>query len=274
MRISLSNFVNVKRIIVIFTFCLMAIYGHAQVETPVNPVGAPTTVVSPTADFATALSIKYNILDPVSGLHGIYIQPEFSPNASVEFGIGVTRKNLLFSGATDEDNNGFFSGSFNSPYWENPNQSDIEDFFYDYDNRKAKSGWYFSVMPRLAFSSMVSAQAPFIGLKFEYRKYNWRADALLPTSDLQYSGKSELKEQERQLNFLFVYGGRFSGGGFILEWYGGLGTRHFTLTKRDNGVEYNGSPAVATHGSVLSDYKKTSAMFEVGINIGYRLGGQ
>jgi hypothetical protein len=56
----------------------------------------------------------------------------------------------------------------------NPNQSDIEDFFYDYDNRKAKSGWYFSVMPRLAFSSMVSAQAPFIGLKFEYRKYNWR----------------------------------------------------------------------------------------------------
>ncbi|MBL0095423.1 MAG: hypothetical protein IPP46_02220 [Bacteroidetes bacterium] len=274
MKLSECKLYLLKKGLLGWVLYLSSMSAFAQVETPVNPVGAPTTVVSPTADFATALSIKYNILDPVSGLHGIYIQPEFSPNASVEFGIGVTRKNLLFSGATDGDNNGFFSGSFNSPYWEKPNQSDIEDFFYDYDNRKAKSGWYFSVMPRLAFSSMVSAQAPFIGLKFEYRKYNWRADALLPSSELEYSGKSELKEQERQLNFLFVYGGRFSGGGFILEWYGGVGTRHFTLTKRDNGVEYNGSPAVATHGSVLSDYKKTSAMFEVGINIGYRMGGQ
>lgn len=262
------------KFICIFSFAITGTF--AQVETPVSPVGAPTAVVAPVPDIAYGLTIKYNVLDPVSGLHGLYFQPEFSANASVELGIGVTRKNLLFSSATGEDqeNNGLFSSSFNSNYWDEPNQSDIEDFFYDYDNRKAKSGWFFSISPRLAFASMASSATQFFGLKFEYRKYNWRADALLPVSEFQYSGNTELKESERQVNFLFVYGNRFSAGGFILEWYGGLGSRHFTLNKRDNGVEYNGSPAVATYGSVISKYKKTSAMLEFGINIGYRLGAQ
>ncbi len=264
------------RIIQLLFFFLLSHTSEAQVETPVTPAAAPAPVVNPVSEFFSGFTIKYNILDPLSGLHGLYIQPEFASIASLELGFGFTRKNLLFSAArsTDEGDNGIFYGSFNSPYWTAPNQSDIEDFFYDYDHRKAKTGFFFSAMPRMSFSSMSGFQSQFIGLKFEYRRYNWKADALLPVNEMKYSGNLELKEKERQLNFLVVYGGRYYGGGFILEWYAGMGTRHFSLNKRDDGVEYNGSPAIATHGSVVSEYKKTSAMFEAGINIGFRLGSE
>ncbi len=257
--------------------CSLWLFGcpaFAQVETPANPATTPLPVVSPAADYVSGLTIKYNILDAVSGLHGLYLQPEFAPNFSVEFGIGITRKNILFSGTKNEEDGTLFYNAINSPYWTAPNQSDLEDYFYDYDNRKAKTGFYFSMMPRFSFYSLNSVQSQFIGLKFEYRRYNWTADALLPVSELKYSGKSELKEYEKQTNFLIVYGGRFSAGGFIFEWYGGLGSRRFSLNKRDDGVTYNGSPAVATYGSVLSKYRKTTPMVEFGINIGYRIGGQ
>lgn len=250
--------------------------ANAQVDVPVNSGASGGAMNSEVPDFFTGVSVKYNIMDPASGIIGLYFQPEFSYNTSLELGVGVTRKNLVFAAAAAEEKDGVLSGSYlpsslNSPYWTAPNQSDIEDFFYDYDNRKAKSGFFFSAMPVARLATIDPMRTRYFGFKFEYRRYKWSADALLPQSEFEYSGLSELEEKEVQLNYLLVYGNRFATGNFLLEAYVGLGFRNFTLQKRDNGVEYNGTPAITTYGAVVSEQKLSAAYFEVGLNIGFRI---
>ncbi|MBL7924780.1 MAG: hypothetical protein JNL88_11325 [Bacteroidia bacterium] len=246
----------------------------AQVVPPVTPTtGTPIPASGPVSEWVFNATVKYGVLDPLSGKIGLYFQPEFSPMAAVEIGLGITRKNHFFEAATGtEENNGYFLSDFNSPHWKGENMKDLEDFFYDYDFRKVKTGAFVSVMPKLQFSSFASPQTSFIGCRFEYRRYNWRADGVYADKELNYNPAQQFKEMERQLNVIFVYGGQFSGGGFVFEWYAGAGTRYFYMKKRDIGIEYKGTPEVPEYGAVLSTFKKTSGMIEAGVNIGFRFG--
>lgn len=97
--------------------------GYSQV-TPVDPTtgvseGAP---VVPSTDAVAAwtanATFKYGLLDALSGIV-CYIQTDLATMASLELGLGLTRKNILFEAATGSgDNNGYFLSDFNSPYWQ------------------------------------------------------------------------------------------------------------------------------------------------------------
>ena len=112
----------------------------------------------------------------------------------------------------------------------------------------------------------------FIGCRFEYRRYNWKADGVLPTNELIYNPNVQFNEMERQLNLVFIYGGYYKMGNLSLEFYAGAGTRYYTMKKRDIGIEYEGPLQTPEYGAVLSTFNKTSAMIEVGINIGISTG--
>lgn len=255
-------------------------YGIAQV-TPIDPTAAAGTVTPPipATDAVSAwtanATFKYGVFDALSGKIGFYVQSDFATIASLELGLGVTRKNFLLEAATgSEDNNGYFISDFNSPYWKGSNRKDLEDFFYDYDFRRVKTGTYFTLTPRLNFASMASFMNTFVGCRFEYRRYNWKADGVLPTSELTYNPNVQFNEMERQLNIVFVYGGFYRAGNLLLEFYAGAGTRYYYMKKRDIGIEYKGPASTPEHGAVLSTFKKTSAIVEAGINIGIGTGGK
>ncbi|MFN0189667.1 MAG: hypothetical protein ACKVQV_13275 [Bacteroidia bacterium] len=146
----------------------------------------------------------------------------------LELGVGLTRKNVLTESTNGSGiSNGYFISSANSPYWQGNNKEDIEDFFHDYDFRKVKTGVYFSAMPRLSFPSPLLAMSRFFGLRFEYRRYNWKADDVLRANELIYNPNIQFKEMERQLNLVLIYGGLFQLGNLCLEIYAGAGTRYY-----------------------------------------------
>lgn len=246
-------------------------FGQAPPESPagvgvVTP-GVPGSETVPS--WAVNATFKYGILDAMSGKIGFYVQADVTPIACLELGLGITRKNILFEAATGSgENNGYFLSTFNSPYWQGVNRKDLEEFFYDYDFRTVKTGSYISLMPRVNFTSAASIMSSFIGCRFEYRRYNWRADGVLPISELVYNPNVQFNEMERQLNLVFIYGGYYKMGNLSLEFYAGAGTRYSTMKKRDIGIEYKGALLTPEYGAVLSTFKKTSAMIEAGINIG------
>lgn len=255
-------------------------YGYAQV-TPVAPTtgtGATTPILNATdavSSWTANATFKYGLLDALSGKIGLYVQSDLASIVSLELGMGITRKNVLVEAATGSgDNNGYFVSDFNSPYWQGANRKDIEEFFYDYDFRSVKTGAYFSLTPRLNFTTMASFTNTFVGCRFEYRRYNWRADGVLPTSELTYTPSQQFNEMERQLNIVFIYGGFYRLGNLLLEFYAGAGTRYYYMKKRDIGIEYKGPLLTPEYGAVLSTFKKTSAMVEAGINIGIGTSGK
>lgn len=252
------------------------VLGQAPPENPGTGVGSVTPIL-PTTDavpsWAMNATFKFGILDALSGKIGFYVQADVTPIASLELGLGVTRKNILVEAATGSgDNNGYFLSTFNSPHWQGVNRKDLEEFFYDYDFRSVKTGSYISLMPRVSFTSGTSIMSSFIGCRFEYRRYNWTADGVLPTNELIYNPNVQFKEMERQLNLVFIYGGFYKMGNLSLEFYAGAGTRYYYMKKRDIGIEYKGTPQVPEYGAVLSTFKKTSAMVELGVNIGISTG--
>ena len=247
-------------------------FGQVPPENPTTGTGAVTPVVpgsEAVSGWAMNATFKYGIFEAMAGKIGFYVQADLSPNASIELGLGLTRKNILSETATGSgNNNGYFLSTFNSPYWQGANKKDLEEFFYDYDFRTVKTGVYVSLMPRLSFSSPLSAMSRFFGCRFEYRRYNWRADGVFPANELIYNPIVQFNEMERQLNLVFIYGGFFKLGNLSLEFYAGAGTRYYTMKKRDVGIEYKGALQVPEYGAVLSTFKKTSAMVEAGINLG------
>jgi hypothetical protein len=246
-------------------------YGQVPPESPAG-VGVVSPIVpgsEAVPSWAMNATFKYGILDALSGKIGFYVQADVTPIACLELGLGITRKNILFEAATGSgENNGYFLSTFNSPYWQGVNRKDLEEFFYDYDFRTVKTGSYISLMPRVNFTSGASIMSSFIGCRFEYRRYNWKADGVLPTNELIYNPNVQFNEMERQLNLVFIYGGYYKMGNLSLEFYAGAGTRYYTMKKRDIGIEYKGATQVPEYGAVLSTFKKTSAMVEAGINIG------
>jgi len=255
---------------IVFFFSLCSLNAIAQ--TP-STAGQVSTDVLPNAvavtTWATNATFKYGILDAFSGKLGFYVQADVTPLAALELGLGLTRKNLLMEAATgSEDNNGYFLSTFNSPYWQGDNRRDLEEFFYDYDFRKVKTGSYISLTPRVQFGSSSSFMSSFIGCRFEYRRYNWTADGVKSGDELIYDSSVQFKEMERQLNILFIYGGYYKLGSLIFESYIGVGTRYFYMKKRDIGFEYVGPLQTKEYGAVLTTWRKTSAMVELGINIG------
>ena len=264
-----------KRLFSFFLLLILSAFSAFGQVPPENPAtgAAGVTPVVPGSEAVSSLAVnatfKYGILESMSGKIGFYVQADFGPNASMELGLGVTRKNILTEAATGSgDNNGYFLSTFNSPYWQGANKKDLEEFFYDYDFRTVKTGTYVSLMPRLSFSSPMSAMSRFFGCRFEYRRYNWKADGVFPTNELIYNPNIHFTEMERQLNLMFIYGGFFKMGNLSLEFYAGAGTRYYYMKKRDIGIEYKGALQVPEYGAVLSTFKKTSAMVEVGINFG------
>lgn len=121
---------------------------------------------------------------------------------------------------------------------------------------------------------MASFMNSFVGCRFEYRRYNWKADGVLPTTELIYNPNEQFNEMERQLNIVFIYGGFYRMGNLLLEIYAGAGTRYYYMKKRDIGIEYKGSTLIPEYGAVLSTFRKTSAMVEAGINIGIGTSGK
>ncbi|MBK7965575.1 MAG: hypothetical protein IPK10_09985 [Bacteroidetes bacterium] len=154
---------------VIRTLCVVTVlvltnpfYGCAQV-TPVDPTTGTGTVVPvmPGTEAVSAwtanATFKYGLLDAFSGKIGFYVQSDLATTATMELGLGITRKNILVEAATGSgNNNGYFLSNFNSPYWQGANRKDLEEFFYDYDFRRVKTGAYISLTPRLNFASMAS----------------------------------------------------------------------------------------------------------------------
>lgn len=269
------------KVLQIVLFCLLDLVSTLVIGqvTPVDPAtgavtGIPQVVNTEAVSvWAANATFKYGIFDPLSGKIGLYVQSDITPLVVLELGVGVTRKNVLMEAATGTgDNNGYFLSTFNSPYWKGENRKDLEEFFYDYDFRKVKTGSYFSLMPRLNISSMASFMSSFIGCRFEYRRYNWRADGVLPTNELIYDPTVQFKEMERQLNIVFIYGGYYKFGNLVLELYAGAGTRNYYMKKRDIGIEYMGINQEPQYGAVLSTFRKTSAMVEAGVNIGIGTG--
>jgi hypothetical protein len=248
------------------------VLGQTPPENPATGVGTVSPVLPSTdavASWVMNATFKYGLFDAMSGKIGFYVQADVASVASLELGLGLTRKNILFELATGSgDNNGYFLSTFNSPYWQGVNRKDLEEFFYDYDFRTVKTGSYISLMPRVNFSSGASIMSSFIGCRFEYRRYNWSADGVLPTNELIYNPNVQFNEMERQLNLVFIYGGFYKLGNLSLEFYAGAGTRYYYMKKRDIGIEYKGSPLVPEYGAVLSTFRKTTAMVEVGVNIG------
>jgi hypothetical protein len=256
--------------------------GFAQVNT-VNPAsgngsGIITPVVSATetaAAWTANATFKYGLFDAFAGKIGFYIQSDFASLASLELGLGLTRKNIMLATVSGSANsNGYFGNDFESKYWTGANREDIVDFFYDYDNRSVKSGGYLTLTPRINFSSMASFMNSFIGCRFEYRRYNWKADGVLAANELIYNPNQQFSEMERQLNIVFIYGGYYKFGNLLLEIYAGAGTRYYYMKKRDIGIEYKGPLLTPEYGAVLSTFKKTSAMVEVGVNIGISTSGK
>lgn len=255
-------------------------YGIAQV-TPVDPAtgaGATAPLLNATdavSSWTANATFKYGLLDALSGKIGLYVQSDIASIVSMELGMGITRKNILVEAATGSgDNNGYFLSDFNSPYWKGANRKDLEEFFYDYDFRSVKTGAYISLTPRINFTTMASFTNTFIGCRFEYRRYNWRADGVLPADELMYNPNQQFKEMERQLNIVFIYGGFYRLGNLLLEFYAGAGTRYYYMKKRDIGIEYKGPLLTPEYGAVLSTFKKTGAMVEAGINIGISTSGK
>lgn len=201
--------------------------------------------------------IKIAPLGLLSGTFPLFYERKITDFLSIQAAGGITLKNYtraLF--AKEADINYEYS-------WNNSSYYDEAEPLFEFQHRKPKMGFMASLQPRIYFESE-GLEGSFLGLSFDYYKYNFEIPALTGSSgNYTYNGPIQ-KEFENIKDFMVHFGYQSLYDRVTLEYTTAIGLRNV------NGSKY---AAASTSSSTLiqgtAEYKQTLLNFNIGIKVGY-----
>jgi hypothetical protein len=204
--------------------------------------------------------IKISPLGLLSGTFPLTFERRITDFFSLQVSGGITSKNFSRTLFASKDNAKI---TYSYP-WSDESTEDISEPLYEFKYRKATLGYMASVQPRVYFESD-GLEGPFLGLSFDYYRYNFEIPAVVNESFDGYKQSGPIKkEYENIMDYMVHFGTQTLHDRISLEYSFAVGMR-----------SVKGSKYVARYDVVggVSDgyatYKQNLLNFNIGFKVGY-----
>jgi hypothetical protein len=205
--------------------------------------------------------IKIAPLGFITGAFPLAYERKITDFLSVQVGGGLTYKNYVrgvFKKEGESDN-------IHVQYpWGGDNYSDMGGSIYNYDFRKAKMGYLYSIQPRFYYESE-ALDGFFIGLSYDFYRYNFESKGLTATSGGGYEHLGSMKsEHENITDYMVHFGQQVVNDRLTLEYSTGIGIR------KVKGEKY--AATTTSGGSILEGnavYSESIINFGISFKLGY-----
>jgi hypothetical protein len=206
--------------------------------------------------------IKIAPLGFLKGSIPIFYERRVNDFFTIQAGAGVTTRNYIRGvWANALDNEG--SGNKYVYTWKDGGKDySDEDEIYGFEYRTAKTGYSFSLQPRVYFESE-APDGSFLGLSFDSYRYNFQSMALVGDGS-STRGTKTVDEYEKLNDIMVLFGYQNIYDRLSLEYTTGIGIRNIKGEKYAVAMNNNGQ-----YVDGLANYKKTTVNFEFSIKVGY-----
>lgn len=258
--------------LILITFLMSTSFSYAQNDSLRNS----TTVVlfgngPDSIDFRNnkkynASAVKFGVIEVTQGLYGLWYERELSSIFSIQVGAGVTGRNYTYGLITLDETEELQS----SPNFDT--EADIEDDDYVYMDRKSKTGYFFTVMPKFWYSLEDGMEDGYFAINFQHRNYKYLAYGSYQSNlDRFTSGPFDVEEFESQNIIALTWGSQVLKNKVCIDFCSSIGGRFFKGERRDSG--YNNADNIII-GKLPRKTSGTKIFFEVGLKLGLWFDGK
>jgi hypothetical protein len=207
-----------------------------------------------------ANAVKLGIFEMIQGMYGLSYERELSDIFTVQGGLGLTGRNWTY-GLMGADGLGPGAEDQKSTYF---GDNDYTDEDYDYRSRKAKMGYYVTVMPKFYYADEDGMDGSYLALNFQHRRYNYEAFGTV-NSYAEFTSGNNIKEFENQTILSLAWGSQNLNDKTAIDYHIAAGIRSINGERRDLGNDANGGLVIAPSP------RKTSGSYfflEIGLKVG------
>lgn len=209
--------------------------------------------------------IKIAPLGFLKGSIPVFYERRIADFFTIQAGVGATTRNYIrgaLHNALDDDNGSkdnleyTWNGGYTGEYYS------AEDGLYDFTYRTAKTGYMFSLQPRIYFDSD-APDGSFLAVSYDSYKYNFESKKLKGDGSSD-RGKNTVKEYEKLNDIMVLFGYQALHDRITVEYTTGIGIRNikgekYAITTDNNSKYIDG----------MATYKRNTLNFELSIKVGF-----
>jgi hypothetical protein len=206
--------------------------------------------------------IKIAPLGFVSGAIPVYYEKVINDFFTVQGGIGITSRNYIRSAFQEAGESGI---QIKYPWGDDFQFTDQADAPLTFENRIAKTGFAFSVEPRLYFDSE-TPDGSYFGVSYNFYRYNFNIPGIIYNSTTgSYSHNGDIKKEHENIGDLMaVFGYHDIYDRLTTDYSVGFGIRNVSGIKY-----YYGSNSIDPAQEGIAPYKQNIFNVNIGLKIGY-----
>jgi hypothetical protein len=210
-------------------------------------------------------AIKINFLDFLVGKYGLYYESKLSNAFGIEFGGGITGRNIVGNGFRDvlfDENKKQNSPTFSA-------ENDIVDNDYDFDSRESSMGYFFTLVPKWYYQKDQGLDGNYFALNLQFRRYNFDAYGIDTVNTIgAFINFSEnvqkIKEFENNYVAGLAWGKQMQTGIITFDFLFSTGIVYMTGKKRDVGVIESSDPDIGIYPVTAKELREVS---KIGLHI-------
>ncbi len=213
--------------------------------------------------------VKISPLSFIGGVIPVYYERAINDFFSIQAGLGVTSKNYLKDALAESD---FYVPNVKSIKWSDGSPSSTYQnmsSLTDYNNRKAKIGYYASIEPRVYFDDD-GLSGGFIGISYSTAKFKADAQKIVTgvpvTGDPTYSNAT-FSEYEKTSDIMVTFGTQTLYDHISLEYNIGLGVRSLKGERYAYSSNFGASTPIWIDG--VAETEKAKLNFNLSVKVGY-----
>jgi hypothetical protein len=209
--------------------------------------------------------IKIAPLGFLKGSIPIYYERRIADFFTIQAGVGVTTRNYIrgvMHNALDGDGESkdkleyTWSGGYTGDNY------GADDDLFDYTYRTTKTGYMFSLQPRIYFDSD-APDGGFLAVSYDSYKYNFESQKLKGDGSSD-RGKNTVQEYEKLNDIMVLFGYQALHDRITLEYTTGIGVRNIKGEKYATTTDNNGN-----YIDGMASYKRNTLNFELSIKVGF-----
>lgn len=201
--------------------------------------------------------VKIAPLGFISGTFPLLYERRMTDFLTVQVGGGLTNKNYIRAGMKEADEEVEYSDSpFDESYY------DEAEALYHFKYRKPKTGFMYTVEPRIYFESE-APEGSYLGIAYNFAKYKFAIPALVASPEGYEHKGTPVKEYENITDLMVHFGWQNLYDRISLEYSTAIGLRKVSGSKY---VAYNDG---TTFVDGLAKYKENRLNFGIGLKVGY-----
>lgn len=204
--------------------------------------------------------IKIAPLGFISGTFPILYERKITDYFTIQGSLGITHKNYMRT-ATQNANERYQNYEYS---WNDPSKDDVSADPYDFDLRKFKSGFMYSIQPRFYFESE-APEGNFLGLSLDGYKYNFEIPAVKGTANSNTQNGSMQSEYDNITDFMVHFGHQAIYDKLTFEYSADIGLRKVKGYRYAAAANYGNNSI--EQGSLT--FNQSNLNFNIGIKVGY-----